>query len=243
MLRLFPDCAEITVDEAYQRLDLPPEGKAPDGRPYMIVNMVETVDGQARIGDNTDELGNETDQKLFIKLREQVDCVMAGTRTIALEHYKGPASKQETREKRERRGLRPRPLFATVTRSGVLPVVEPVFQDPGIEIVVFSEAELALGDAKAKITQVREHDPARMLDVLHDEFGVRTLLLEGGPNLNTPFFANRLVDELFLTVAPVLTGSGTSFPIIAGLLPEHLPLKVISLMFDEDHLFLRYRVS
>src|SRR3954470_21048630 len=130
MLRLYPvpGAEQHTIEpaDAYAELQLP--ARASGDRPYLIVNMVATVDGQARIGSNTDALGNAADMELFIKLREQVDCVMAGTATIEAEQYKGPASKPETREARVRRGLRPRPLFATVTRSGVLPIAAPVFQ-------------------------------------------------------------------------------------------------------------------
>jgi riboflavin biosynthesis pyrimidine reductase len=241
MLRLFPTYGECAVDDAYDDLDL--GTRAPAGRPYMIVNMVATVDGQARIGDDTARLGGVVDQQLFIKLREQVDCVMAGPRTVEVEQYKGPASKPETRALRERRGLRPRPLFATASRSGVLPWPAPLFQDPGIEVVVFSEAELAAGETRASITQVRESDPAAMLRELRERFAVSSVLLEGGPRINGMFIAAGLVDELFLTVAPLLTGGEDPFPIIAGPLPSAVNLSLISVLLDESHLFLRYRVG
>ncbi|MBK5229740.1 MAG: dihydrofolate reductase family protein, partial [Thermoleophilia bacterium] len=171
MLRLFPEYGELAVADAYDDLKL--GAQAPAGRPYLIVNMVATADGRARIGEDTAQLGGAIDQQLFMKLREQVDCVIAGPRTVEAEQYKGPASKPETRALRERRGLRPRPLFATATRSGALPWAAPLFQDPGIEVVVFSEAELAADDARASVTQVRERDPAAMLRELRDRFAVR----------------------------------------------------------------------
>ncbi|MGH2905402.1 MAG: dihydrofolate reductase family protein [Solirubrobacterales bacterium] len=244
-MRLYPvsETEQHTVDAGTAYADLDLASRAPTQRPYVIVNMVATADGQGRIGDNTAKLGNDTDMALFVQLREQVDCVMAGTSTIEAEQYKGPASKPETRERRVARGLRPRPLFATVTRSGSLPLDAPVFQDAAAEIAVFSDAEVALQGAAAKVTQVPTHDAAAILTRLHDDFGVRTLLLEGGPHLNAHFFAAELVDELFLTVAPVITGSGEPFPIIAGLLPAAQRLHLVTAMIDEDHLFLRYRVD
>lgn len=237
--RLYPEPGELPVARAYADLGL--NERAPAGRPYVIVNMVATVDGQGRIGANTDRLGGEVDQQLFIGLREQVDCVMAGTRTIEAEQYKGPASKPETRAAREASGLRPRPLFVTVTRSGHVPWPAPVFQDEGVECVVFCESELATGEARASVTQVAELDPAAMLRTLAERFGVRSVLLEGGAHLNTPFFAAGLVDELFLTVAPLLTGGAEPFPIVAGDLGEGLPLRLISVLLDDEHhLYLRY---
>ena len=245
MLRLYPLPADLqtAVDASDAYADLRLGERAPADRPYLLVNMVVTADGQGRIGDNTAELGNQADFELFIALREQVDCVMAGPRTIDLERYKGPAAKAETRAAREERGLRARPLFATISRSGRLPVSAPVFQDPDIEIAVFSEADLVLGDVKAQVTQVPTHEPHAVMRELRERFGVRTVLLEGGPHVNLPFFAAELVDELFLTVAPLLTGSGDPFPIIAGLLPERQQLHVVGALLDEDHLFLRYRVD
>jgi riboflavin biosynthesis pyrimidine reductase len=69
------------------------------------------------------------------------------------------------------------------------------------------------------------------------------VLLEGGPHLNESFFGAELVDELFLTIAPVLTGSSVPFPIVAGTLPAAQKLHLISALLDDEHLFLRYRVD
>lgn len=241
MLQLFPDCGEIAANAAYD--DFGFGDLAPGRRPYVVVNVIATADGQARVGADTSMLGNAADQTLLAKLREQVDCVMAGTATIAAEHYAGPASRSETREARRRRGLRPRPLLATVTRGGELPLDAPLFHDEGLEVVVFSEAELALGDACASITRVPRGEPAEMLAELRERFGVRSMVLEGGPHLNALFFGAGLVDELFLTVAPLLTGSEKPFPIIAGALPRDLQLALAGVLHDENHLFLRYRVA
>lgn len=245
LIRLFPPAADaagaLSVEEAYGQFDFAPF--AQDDRPYVIVNMVATVDGQGRVGEDTSELGDETDQQLFVMLREQVDCVMAGTRTVAIENYKAPAGKQETRERRADRGLAPRPVFATATRSGMLPIDAPLFQDPDARIVVFTTTTPDLGAARAAVDLVAIEDPKSMLAHLRHEYGVRSLLLEGGPHINVPFFANELVDELFLTLAPVLIGAGTPFPIIAGDLPRPQQLHLIGALLANEHLYLRYRVD
>jgi riboflavin biosynthesis pyrimidine reductase len=72
---------------------------------------------------------------------------------------------------------------------------------------------------------------------------VRSVLLEGGPHLNTPFFSDELVDELFLTLAPVLTGNADPFPIIAGPLARKQKLHLMSALGGDEHLYLRYRVD
>lgn len=241
LTKLFPEPGTIAVDDAYGDVRF---GAPPTGRPFTIVNMIATVDGQGRLGADTAELGGEVDKRLFVKLREQVDCVLAGTRTIQSEQYKGPASKQQTRSARKARGLRERPLFSTISRSGSLPWSAPVFQDEGIECVVFSAAELAVGQARAKITQVHETEPSAVARVLSERFGVRCLLLEGGPALNAVFFAAGLVDELFLTVAPLLAGGSDPFPIVSGDLGPGAGLQLRGAMLDhEQYLYLRYGIG
>ncbi|MGB0872593.1 MAG: dihydrofolate reductase family protein [Solirubrobacterales bacterium] len=243
LTRLFPGPGGATrsPQDAYGELGL--NALAREDRPFVIVNMVSTVDGQGRIDGDTSELGNETDLELFLTLREQVDCVMAGVHTVAIENYKGPAAKPETRERRQRQGFAARPIFATATVSGNLPFDAPLFQDDGARIVVFSRASIDTTPARASIEIVPTEDPREMLSTLRHDHGVRSLLLEGGPTINTPFFSGELVDELFLTLAPVLTGAGTPFPIIAGDLPRQQRLHLIGALLSEEHLFLRYRVD
>lgn len=242
LARIFPPAADAPTAgsrAAYSELDFSSGGS--EERPYVIVNMVTTADGQGRIGENTAQLGGDGDADLFATLRERVDCVMAGVVTIGAENYNAPARTADVQARREAAGLAPRPLVATITRSGELPTSAPIFADEGIRIVVGSDAELA--DVEAQIERVETTDPAGFLRALRQDHGVRSLLLEGGPHLNTPFFAAELVDELFLTVAPVLTGNADPFPIIAGPLPATQKLHLMSALAGDEHLFLRYRVD
>lgn len=242
--RIYPpgvDAPSISARAAYAELDL--TGSPPETRPYTVVNMVATVDGQGRIGENTAELGGAADAALFATLRERVDCVMAGTGTIAAEQYNAPARSEEVRARRERSGFAARPLMATLTRSGKLPLEAPLFSDPGITVVAFGGDAGLAERAAADVRCPPETDPAAAARILREDFGVRALLLEGGPTLNGPFFAAELVDELFLTIAPTLIGGEGAFPIIAGELPSAQRLHLIGALSGEEHLFLRYRVD
>lgn len=244
LTRLFPaapEAARVGSREAYSELEF--GAGASDERPYVIVNMVATADGQGRIGETTDELGGPADADLFVSLRERVDCVMAGTGTIAAENYNAPATKPEVQRRRAAAGLAARPLVATITRSGELPTSAPLFADADLRIAVFSSEGLSLPSVDAQLVQVGTTSPIEVLRHLRQEFNVRSLLLEGGPHLNTPFFAAELIDELFLTVAPVLIGNDDPFPIIAGPLPRNQKLHLMSAFTGDEHLFLRYRVD
>jgi riboflavin biosynthesis pyrimidine reductase len=139
--------------------------------------------------------------------------------------------------------LAERPLFSTITRAGELPTAAPLFSDTDLRVAVFSDDKLDLSDVQAQVDQVPTTSPPEILRSLRHDYGVRSLLLEGGPHLNTPFFAAELIDELFLTVAPVLVGNDDPFPIIAGPLPGQQKLHLISALSGDEHLFLRYRVD
>lgn len=238
---LYPESDIASLEGAYDDAGF---GEPWPDRPYTVVNMISTVDGRARIGADTSELGDDVDLRLLIKLREQADCVLAGPRTIEIERYKGPASRAETRAAREARGLRPRPLLATVVLYGEPPWRAPVFQDPEAECVVFSAEPVDASRARAKIIHVSETDPRAVARVLRERFDVRVLLIEGGPSLNAVFFSADLVDELFLTVAPLVVGGADPFPIVLGELAGHVPLRLRGAMLDdEQHLYLRYLVE
>ena len=162
---------------------------------------------------DTSELGDETDQQLFATLREQVDCVMAGVRTVAIENYKAPGQQAgDARAPGRRRGSRRDRSSRRRRAAASLPLEAPLFQDADARIVVFIRPRRTSARRKRRSTWLRTEDPVQMLAHLRHEYGVRSLLLEGGPHINTPFFAAELVDELFLTLAPQLVGAGDAVP-------------------------------
>ena len=84
----------------------------------------------------------------------------------------------------------------------------------------------------------------RALRALRTEHHVRSILCEGGPTLNAELLRAGLVDELFLSVAPKLTGGTDPLTIVAGAaLPEPAELDLVWLLEHEGELFLRLRVN
>jgi riboflavin biosynthesis pyrimidine reductase len=77
---------------------------------------------------------------------------------------------------------------------------------------------------------------------LRERHGVQALLLEGGPTLLALMVEARLVDELFLSVAPVLAGATGEPSILEGSVGDPVGLQILSTLHDEGHLFLRYRL-
>jgi riboflavin biosynthesis pyrimidine reductase len=243
---LFPERCELAVEDAYGELRL--DALAPAGRPYVIANMIATVDGRATLAGRSGGLGNEADRQIFLDLRTQVDAVMAGTATIGIERY-GPLLKSpERRARRVRRGLEPVPLAVTATRTMELPAQAPIFADPESRIVVLTNSDREAPACAARVSIERlGGEPLDLLagmERLRARHGIRSLLLEGGPTMLAAMTAAGLVHELFLTRAPKLAGSGGEPTILEGPpLEQPLDLELVSLLREGAYLFLRYRLG
>jgi 5-amino-6-(5-phosphoribosylamino)uracil reductase len=245
--QLLPEPGSFIIEERLSDLDL---GARATERPYTIVNFVSSVDGRATFGGRSGDLGDDGDRAMFHGLREQVDAVLAGTRTIALENYGRILGTEERRERRLLRGLPPEPIACVVSRTGEIPTGIRLFQEPEARIVVFTSA-VTRPDLRGCAAQVDliSLDPATMtlttaLRMLRSDYGVGSLLCEGGPTLFGALLHERLVDELFLTIAPKLTGGGSGPAISAGPeLPELQRLELIWALERHRSLFLRYAIS
>jgi riboflavin biosynthesis pyrimidine reductase len=148
------------------------------------------------------------------------------------------------------------PLNVIVTGSGCLDLSEPTFHTPGLETVVVTTEQGARRlradhGPRLAVTQVRSVGdspivpPPALVELLRREFDVRLLLHEGGPTLLGGFLADRLLDEIFLTVAPQVAGRDQA-RLRPGLVdraafgPERAPwFDLLSVKRSGDHLFLR----
>ena len=103
--RLYPRPAQVESAELISGLDL--GSRAPEGRPYVVLNMVVTLDGKAALDGTTRGLGGQTDRELFHHLRTQADVIMAGAGTVREERYGRAVKDEALRAKREDEGLAP----------------------------------------------------------------------------------------------------------------------------------------
>lgn len=239
--RLLPDPATVTVEEAASGLGF--ADRAPADRPFIAVNMVSTADGKATLGGRTAPMSAEADRELFHHLRAQADGILVGAGTVRIERY-GPVTKTAAlQEKRASEGVRPDAVAVIVSASLNLPPDLPILSDPASRVVVVTQRENELRDVAALVDYVREPVPAA-LRRLREEHGLRSLLCEGGPTLNSTLFAEGLADELFLTIAPAVAGAGEALTIVEGApLPAPADLDLLSLHEAGGHLFLRYAVG
>ena len=200
---------------------------APEDRPYVVANFVATVDGSVALGGESGSIAKYApgDRPLFRALREQVDAVLAGTATITREGYRRLIWDPAVRERRVAAGRAADPLAVVLARSGEVPEGVPMLDDPQQPKRVFTGSSA---------------DPVAALAALRHEDGVELLLCEGGPRLLGDLVRRDLVDELFITMAPVLAGGVPEATLLGGPADRPRPLDLLALFTEGGGLHARY---
>jgi riboflavin biosynthesis pyrimidine reductase len=218
--------------------------RAPADRPYVYVNMIATVDGHAAIDGRSAGLGDEGDLETLLELRTLADAVLIGTGTLRAEGYDRLVRSEERRARRRAAGLAEDPLAVLISRRFNIPWEAGLFQAPEQPVLIYTGIEGPVPDVPAPVEVVSLVDPtpaAALADLRRR--GVLALLNEGGPTLHGALHAAGLVDELFVTVAPLLTGDDDEPTIIAGgRLPLPVGLTLKSVRQHGSELFVRYAV-
>ena len=238
------------------------------GHPYVIGNFVTTMDGVASLSAPGLEGGgpisgsNPHDRMVMGLLRSVVDAVIVGAGTLrsvpnhlwTAEHI-FPTLSDPYRRLRIMSGRTAPPLNVIVTAHGELDLGLPVFRSGAVKVLVVTTPEGA--------RRIRGHELPSSVDIEEEgeggAIGARAilsaisrllpggiLLLEGGPRLMGDFFAEKCLDELFLTLAPQVAGRDGSAErpgFVAGkrFAPEHpLWATLVGVKCAGSHLFLRY---
>lgn len=240
MRRLLPEPSdEVDLETAYSL--------RPRTGSHLRVNFVASVDGVVTVGGVSGPLSSPDDHRVFSLLRGLADVVLVGAGTTRLEGY-GPARPTaERREIRERLGKDPIPRIAVVTSRLALDLASPFFTEAKVRPLVFT-TEQAPPDLRAAASEHADvvvagesvADLGLVVDELADR-GLPHVLCEGGPRLFTELLAADRVDEMCLTVAPVVVaGAGRRLTDQLSL-PEPQRFSVGQLLqADDGYLFFRY---
>lgn len=237
MQRLKPEA------ETLKPLDLALEGERKvEGRPWVMVNFVTSIDGATTVDGGSTDLGDDEDASLFQALRAVPDVILVGAKTVIVEDYRPVTLDEERRAVRAERGQEPIPTLAIVTGTMSLDVESRVFSDSDHKPLVITgpnanPGRLAmLGDA-ADVAILLEINPQTILERLSD---ADIVLLEGGPSLTGQFVGAGLVDELNLTIAPKLVG-GESDRITGSFdIKPPADMRLDGVVRGDQMLFLRY---
>ncbi len=239
MHRLWPDPDPAPLDDAALSALYEPAG------PGLRMNFVTSVDGAVEIEGRSAGLGNPADKRVFGLLRQYPDALLVGAGTLRVEGYHAVRLDEERRAWRTARGLDPYPRLVVISRRLDLdPTHDALSEAPRRPVILTSRA--APPDRVTALSTVAdvlghgddEVDLRAAMGDLRDR-GVATILSEGGPHLFGSLTAADLVDEVCLTVSPLLAGPGAG-RVTAGPPSEIRGLALAHVLCADDALLLRY---
>ena len=243
-------------------------------RPLVIANFVSTLDGVVsyEIKDNsggaTISGSDPADGFIMGLLRASADAVMIGAGTLHgvsakslwTPEYTYPDAKRLYAEYRVNSLRKPEyPLPAIVSGSGQVELERAIFRTPAMHAVVITTSAGRDELTRRGVTTLDSVEvyalnstggtiaPHAILQLLQSQFGVKTLLHEGGPRLFGQFLAADVVDELFLTLSPQIAGRERDISrpaVVQGVqfVPESAPwFQMVSVKEQAAYLYLRYR--
>lgn len=241
-------------------------------RPYTYMNFVTSRDGRVsfsapgHFGGGDVSLFNAHDQWLMGLLRSRCDAVLNGDNTLRLDppllltpDFIFPADAAAFAALRAAEGRQAVPLHIILSLEGDLPAEAALFGLSEIPLLVatttrgVATARAVLEDrpnATVRDFGMESVDTAALLAALRQEYGVRSLLCEGGPRTYGSLLGAGLVDDEFLTLSPIVignhpAGAGRHRPsLVEGIAfaPGQAPTqRLLNIRRAGDHLFLRSR--
>lgn len=194
-------------------------------RPWVRANFVATLDGAATGNDgHSGSINTGADREVFLLLRALSDVVLVGAGTARTEGYRPPKTKARWTALRARLGMTSPPSIAVVSRSADVPPLLSEQREGAGDVFM-----ITCTDAPPEAVRLARHtlgqdrvivcgDQSVDLRVaIHElaERGMSRILCEGGPHLMQGLVASGVLDELCLTVSPLLVG-GEHPRIVAG---------------------------
>ena len=214
------------------------------------VNMIESFDGAATSSGLSEGLQTPGDNRVFAALRDLADVVLVGAGTAVKEGYAPIDLAAERAARRRSLGLAPVLPTALVSRSLHLDPANPLFTSPpsGGKTIVFTcaAADPATRASLAEVSDVivcgeGEVDLSLVRRSLAER-GLLRVLCEGGPTLFATLAAAGILDEICLSISPLMAGPGSirivdgpSWPAQRG------PFDLLGLLEEDGALFARYR--
>ena len=218
----------------------------PDGQ-WLRANMVSSADGAANLDGASAALSSDTDRRLFALLRTLSDVIIVGAATARTEHYKPARIQEPWRNLRSSRPPTP-PIAVVTARLDLDPTSRLISEAPASARTIVITTAQAPADRRAELARHADVIVAgeKTVDLKTAvcalaERGHRRMLAEGGPHLLAQLLEAGRLDELCLTIGPLMAGPGAS-RIVAGALPTvpPLPLTLAHVLEDDGFLFCRY---
>jgi riboflavin biosynthesis pyrimidine reductase len=229
-----------------QRDDLVERYRVTDrAAPWLRMNFISSLDGAATQDGVSAGLGNADDKLVFDTLRLLTDVILVGAGTVRAEGYGGVRAEPADAAWRAERGLAAQPALAIVSARLEISPSHPFFTDAVVRPIVVTHAGSPV-DRRAALAEVADvlvcGTDAVDLRLMRAELAARGLaqvLCEGGPHLFGALIEAGCVDELCLTLSPMLEG-GPAGRIARGGAQTTRRMSLTHALPAGDMLFLRY---
>ena len=199
-------------------------------RPKIHAHFAMTADGKITTKNLTpSQFTSPADKARLGEIRARHDAILAGRGTVSADTMSMRISSEKLRADRVQRGLPPEPLRVVISNAGKIDPLWKIFQHTGSPIVILSTTRMPqkLRATLAPLCDLHLYESACVplsaaLSMLRAEYGVKSLVCEGGGALLRSLAAAGFLDEIHLTLAPVLFG-GAAAPTLTGLPGDFLP--------------------
>jgi riboflavin biosynthesis pyrimidine reductase len=218
-------------------------------RCWVRANMISSLDGGATDDGKAGGLAGPGDRALFARMRQEADVVLVGASTVRIENYSGAQMSVAQRQDRARRGQSEVPPIAVVTHGADFEHDAKIFTRSEVPPLIMTSREI-VADARGRLgstaevidasgAQTDRVDPAVILEIFAER-GLLRVLSEGGPGMISLLIEHDLLDELCVTIAPVLVG-GQARRIATGEGEAHTRMRRSHLLSDDEgYLYTRY---
>ena len=217
-------------------------------RPWVTLNMISSINGVATSSGLSGELGSKGDKLIFNSLRASADFILLGAGTAKAEKYGMPNISEDAQIRRTSRGQTDIPRLVIISKrlefdddlkflnalndgASATPIIYTTQNAPAKNKTWLSE--------RAEIREAGKEN-IDLAEVISDLKG-KIILVEGGPTLNGHLLEADLIDELCLTLSPMIVNENGPH-IISGDLKQPKNMKLIQVLADEDSmLYLRFK--
>ena len=224
--------------------------RSPRGeRPWVMINVVESVDGATAASGESRGLSGPADREVFHALRGVADVIMVGAGTVRADNYGPMRPRPGVREARIARAQTPVAAIVVISRSLELDWTSALFTDAEAPTVVAAPTD-APEPARAAARNAGQLIVAGTGHVALDEVlaelarsGHDSVLCEGGPGLFAQLAQADLLDEICITISPLLVAGGAQRVLPGALLAPPRRLMLAALLEADGFVFARYEVQ
>ncbi len=213
-------------------------------------NLAVSLDGRIALpSEKGARMAGEADRRRMDEIRAWADAVIIGAGTVRAEGYPQKIKYKDIIESRIKKGLSPHPLNVCMSSTLELPAKSRYFSDTEVKRLLMCTKEVPSEKIKlfsslpqTEVKVLKELSPVEVIKNLRS-MGKEHILVEGGGKILHSFLQSGLIERIYITVCPWITGS-SAHPLIGGILnPEYLPaLQTVEITQKEEEIFLVYDV-